>query len=178
MSSGVLTVGLDLSLTGTGVALYGDGGWSTRLVRSKGAASASLPERAERIERIADEVLQLVPLDALAVIEQPAYSKTVGSMHDRSGLWWAVVSRLYADGVFVVEVPPSTLKKFATGKGNAGKDEMLSATIRRYPDADVSDNNVADAVQLAAMGAHHLGREIAAMPARNLEALDAVRWVL
>lgn len=177
MSSGVISVGIDLSLTGTGVAIFGAGGWSTTLIRSKGAAAASLAERAERLERIADQVLQLVPLDALAVIEQPAYSKTMGSMHDRSGLWWSIVGRLHADGVAVAEVPPSTLKKFATGAGNAGKDAVIAAVVRRFPDLDVIDNNVADAVFLAAMGARQLGHLTEqSYPANNLDSLMAVRW--
>lgn len=50
-------------------------------------------------------------------------------------------------GVPFVVVPPSTLKKFATGVSSASKDEMLGAA--RQFDAAVEDDNQADALFLA-----------------------------
>jgi len=45
-------------------------------------------------------------------------------------------------------VPVGTIKKFATGKGNAGKDEMIEAVRRRLGHPDVTDHNEADALAL------------------------------
>lgn len=45
-------------------------------------------------------------------------------------------------------VPVSTLKKFATGKGNASKELMVVAAKRRWPDVDIQDDNQADALML------------------------------
>jgi crossover junction endodeoxyribonuclease RuvC len=101
-----------------------------------------------------------------------------GSQHDRSGLWWLVLDPVHWDGRArdVVEVPPTCRAKYATGKGNAPKDAVLAAAIRRFPDWDITGNDVADAVILAAMGARHLGHPIDQMPAAHLTAMAAVRW--
>ena len=168
-------VGLDLSLTGTGVAIIGEAGIRTHLITSKGKKGASLRERWERLDILANKIQQAIPEKVLVVIEQPAYSQTGGSHHDRSGLWWLIVHALNPWHT-VVEVTPGTLKKFATGKGNAGKDEMLAAAIRRYPAADVVNNNVADALHLAAMGARSLGHPLEADTVKIAEAMAVTRW--
>ena len=43
-------------------------------------------------------------------------------------------------------VPVSTLKKHATGKGNAKKDAMVAAARERWTDHAIEDDNVADAL--------------------------------
>ena len=40
------------------------------------------------------------------------------------------------------------LKKFATGKGNAKKEDMIAAVKAKYPQFD-GDDNAADAVMIA-----------------------------
>lgn len=42
---------------------------------------------------------------------------------------------LWTHGVNIVPVPPTVIKKFATGKGNALKHAMCLAFIKDYPDA-------------------------------------------
>jgi crossover junction endodeoxyribonuclease RuvC len=167
--------GLDLSLTGTGLALIDEGGIHTCLIKSVGKKGDSLAKRAARLAKLAAEIQAFIPEGAHIVIEQPAYSNSMGSMHDRSGLWWLIVGWLHPFHN-VTEVAPGTLKKFATGKGNAGKDEMLAAAIRRYPSAEVTDNNVADAVHLAAMGARYLGHPQEADTVKIAEAMAVPRW--
>ena len=76
-----------------------------------------------------------------------------------------------------MEVPPALLKKYATGRGNAAKDEVLAAVVRRYPHADINGNDIADAVVLAAMGARHREAPIEnSLPALNASALAKVNW--
>jgi len=41
---------------------------------------------------------------------------------------------------------PSEIKKHATGKGNAGKDQMVAAAKRKWPEKQISDDNMADAL--------------------------------
>jgi Holliday junction resolvasome RuvABC endonuclease subunit len=43
---------------------------------------------------------------------------------------------------------PSAVKIFWTGKGNADKGAMVSATRRKFPDVDLTDDNEADAIAI------------------------------
>lgn len=172
-------VGLDLSLTGTGIASICGPASSTRTVRSKGKADDGLLTRSVRLHNLAEEIISWGVLGDVVVIEQPAYGQTGGSHHDRSGLWWLVVDALTEDftNERFAEVTPQAVKMYATGKGNASKSEVLAAVIKRYPQADVANDNEADAFVLAAIGARLAGQPIEdSLPAANLRAMDKVRW--
>jgi crossover junction endodeoxyribonuclease RuvC len=58
----------------------------------------------------------------------------------------------------VREVPPSTLKQFATGKGNANKTLMVASLTKRYG-VEFSSDDEYDAYGLARLGACLLGWE-------------------
>ena len=47
-------------------------------------------------------------------------------------------------------VPVGTIKKFATGKGNANKEAMILAAQTRYRGQNITDDNQADALSLLA----------------------------
>lgn len=174
--------GLDLSLTSTGIAvIYGNGTIGTHRIQSKGKKGASIAGTAQRIEGIVQSAIGLVADEGrlactLAVIEAPSYGSTMGSQHERGGLWWSVAIALERMGVPIATVSPQGRAKYATGKGNAGKDEVLAAVIKRYTEADVAGNDIADAVVLAAMGARHLGMPVDDVPMKNLEAMAGAKW--
>jgi crossover junction endodeoxyribonuclease RuvC len=168
-------IGLDLSLASTGMAVADASGaqaWSLRPPRGKDRGH-------DRLCWILDAVWQRFweysTADGLVVVEGPSYSSVGGQQHERAGLWWMVTHRLWLGGVRYAVVPPAVLKKYATGKGNAGKDEMMLATARRFPDFD-GGNDAADALWLAAAGADHLGHPPVVMPATHRAALAKVDW--
>jgi crossover junction endodeoxyribonuclease RuvC len=182
-------IGLDLSLTSTGVAVATQDGAVTDRITSKPVPNATLEDRDVRLYAIERRVMEYVTGDVdLVVVEGPSYGSTTGHQHDRAGLWWLVVDALFRRGQRVVEVPPSSRMKYATGRGNASKDDVLSAVIRRYPHVDVNGNDEADALILAAMGARHLERPLepgpylsAALPKQGMSkaclvAMGAVHW--
>jgi crossover junction endodeoxyribonuclease RuvC len=184
-SGAIKVVGLDLSLTSTGVAVATQDGAITDRIISKPTPKATLADRAVRIGLITARVVDFVRGADLVVIESPTYATSTGSQHDRSGLWWLVVNRLIAGTMPVVEISPTTRCRYATGRGNASKDDVLSAVIRRYPHVDVNGNDEADSLVLAAMGARHLGHPLETatggvlpreMPRTHLAAMDAVAW--
>lgn len=47
-------------------------------------------------------------------------------------------------------VPVGTIKKHATGKGNAGKEQMVDAMVRRFSLQELKDDNEADALAILA----------------------------
>ncbi|MDN5726840.1 MAG: hypothetical protein L0G99_13065, partial [Propionibacteriales bacterium] len=128
-------MGIDLSLTRTAVATLTPRGSRVNSHPTFGRKEATLTERWKRLDEIAGWVLGQVNLsENFVVIESPAHGQATGSHHDRSGLWWMIVNQLAVLRVPVVEVAPTSLKKYATGKGNAGKDEVILRSARRYGD--------------------------------------------
>lgn len=160
-------VGVDLSLRSTGVA---GRGWVDRVVPPRGLTG--LP----RLRWIRSAVLDLVRPAELVVIEGLAFASTTGKAAERAGLWWLTVDSIQAADVPVAVVPPACRCRYATGRGNASKDAVLAATIRRYPDVPVTGNDEADALVLAAMGLDHLGCPLTTVPVTHRAALGAVSW--
>lgn len=157
-------VGLDLSLTRTGMAMFteGDPHADIGVVESRGKKDESWESRLSRMTGIVDRIESWVRENPRSVIdsgkitgiyvEGPSYGSTTGHQHDRSGLWWLVYARLsHIAPIYVIQ--PQTRAKYATGSGTASKDAVLAATVRQFLTVDVWCNDVADAVQLAAMGA-------------------------
>lgn len=179
-------VGLDLSLTSTGVAVITDGEVTLQRIRSTGRKDASLDDRHMRLHNLRLDICLVAGMADLVVVEGPSYGQhRQGGQHDRAGLWWLVVDWLRngqdePGGGWdrpLAEVPPATRAKYATGKGNAAKDHVLASVVRRYPTVTVDGNDTADALVLAAMGARRLGAPIeTSLPQANLAAMDAVAW--
>jgi crossover junction endodeoxyribonuclease RuvC len=170
-------IGLDLSLTSTGIADAQDL-ISIRTVRSRNTGKTT-EDTWQRLAYIDAEIWRTVhrhgPAPALIVIEGPSYSSSGAGTWDRAGLWWTVVSGLLNVEIPLAVVSPNARAKYATGKGNASKAAVCSAAGKRYDRVFATDDE-ADAFVLAAMGLDHLGHPPAVMPAINRAALDKVRW--
>jgi crossover junction endodeoxyribonuclease RuvC len=165
-------LGLDLSLTSTGVAAPT---WTYAL---KPAPALRGTDRMLWFRRqIFDDAISPSTALTLVAMEGPAYGATGGQKghHERAGLWWLVRCMLAGVDVPVAVIPPASLKLYATGKGNAGKDEILMAAARRF-DWFAGGNDEADALWLAAMAADHLGTPPVVMPAAHRAALAKVEW--
>ena len=153
-------LGLDLSLTATGICRLADGSPELTTVGSKGHTKDTIGLRAYRLRVLADLVLAAVAIDKpdLVIVEGPSVMSKGGSNWDRAGLWWHVVGALHAMELPTAIVPPSTLKKWAAGKGNADKATVAVHLARLWPDVTAADDNQWDALALATMGAQWLGR--------------------
>lgn len=168
-------VGIDLSLTSTGLATPAE----VQRVRSKGVAKDSLALRYARLLALHDQVLAAATrprLPNLVVIEGPSVNSRYGHAHDRSGLWWLVVGGLFEMEVPVAVMAPAARCKYATGKGSAPKDTVLSETVRRYRRFAVDGNDTADALVLCAAGMDRLGHPLVDLPQTHRAALDKVEW--
>ncbi|MFB4320647.1 hypothetical protein [Actinomadura sp. 21ATH] len=168
-------IGIDLSLSATGIARV-DGSLDTITT----GPGDHLADQRDRLRYIADEVVNrtkagLFEGPHLAVIEGPSYGSAGAVTWDRAGLWWLVVDRLFYECLPVAVVPPKTLKKYATGRGDATKADMRMALYQRE-DRDVRDDNMVDARWLALMGLDALGHPLIDMPKVNREALAKVAW--
>lgn len=183
-----IITGLDLSLTATGIVRAEVGAHDPRVLTALVGSDAvcgvrvpvgqpTLAGRSSRLRRLAGAIYDHAKGSDLVVIEAPAYSRNSGSAHDRAGLWWLTVGRLTGTGHNVVEIENNTLKVYGTGKGNVDKDVVLAAVIKRYPDVDVQNNNVADALCAAAMGCRFSGHPIEpSLPETHVRAMKAPKW--
>lgn len=170
--TGPRVVGVDLSLTATGIA--STAGWCLKHGQP-GLTDAKVPVagRASRLTELARELLEHIGTPDLVMIESPALSRARGGTFERGYVWWRVVRGLCEAGVPLAEVRANQLKQYATGSGNAVKGLVLVAVSRRWPQFEtLGDDNMADAVVLAAMGADLLGAPLCPMPAKNREALE------
>lgn len=174
-------VGIDPSLTGTGVVRINTTTRATAVRRlSSKPTDDSIQARVTRLRTLASAVVGLCVGADLVVIEGPAYGSKTGHMHERSGYWFQICSRLVGLGIPVVEVAPNVLKTYVLGKGGGAgtdKDNVLAAVIKRYPRAEITGNDIADAMALAAMGARWRGVPVEeSLPASHLRAMKAVKW--
>jgi crossover junction endodeoxyribonuclease RuvC len=120
----------------------------------------------------------------LIVIEGPAMHVPAGQSHrhSMSWLWGRTYEVLSREGAVVV-VPPASLKRYVSGKGNADKLTMMhAATTRAFPGIDFThrgkvNDNLVDAYGLAAMGCRELGFPVEPSAQRvTPESLQGAQW--
>lgn len=178
-----VAMGLDLSLTRSGVAFVGgplDGGIETYSFGRAGKRGDSLLQRHARLLALQNEIVgtlaENIEWPLVAVIEDVPFGTPGGSVTDRAGLWWMVVNELVRQEIPVVAVNVSKVKIYAVGRANkVEKDEIMLTTARRYPEAPIKNNDEADAVNLAMIGARLVGRPYEdRIPQDRLRAMDGL----
>jgi Holliday junction resolvasome RuvABC endonuclease subunit len=174
-------LGLDLSLTATGIAWSG-GRTETITTTPK----ATLPRRLRTIRDtlaagLDDDLAQRAGYPTVAVVEDLPFTRNnaAGQLGTVHGIVRVLLDDLLLVGdlAAVVLVVPGSLKRYATGNGNANKAQMLAEAIRRL-DYQGSDDNQVDALWLRQLGLAHYapGTEIP-VPAKHRDALRGVEWV-
>lgn len=160
-------VGVDLSLTSTGVA-RADG--RTFRIRSQLRGM-------ERINHIWQSLAENLSSAFLVVLEGYSMGTARQSSHAHAlgELGGVVRYKLWTAGFMYVDIPPAVLKKFATGRGNASKEEVLVAAVRRLG-YEGSSNDETDALWLRASALERYGHPVVKMPATHRDALMNVDW--
>lgn len=159
-------IGIDASLTGTGVAVL-DGSLRTERIESKLTGPARLIE-------IRDRVRNIIAGADLVVIEGYAFAMA-NQAHQMGELGGVLRVMFYELGLQVLEVNPSQVKKFATGKGSAKKEEMAVAIFKRFG-REFRTNDEADAFVLALIGqAYHPGLNVEGLTAFQREVIEELR---
>lgn len=187
MNGPLRVVGLDLSLTSTGVS---DG----QSVHAFQTSATELTE--DRMNRLANQCIGFVlspaqwtdgqPLGKradLVIIEGAAFGAKGDAVDQLAGLRWIVRTRLRRLGVPFAVVSPTGLKAYTTGNGRATKAEMVRAVGERHG-LDLSRvklkdgrSDMADAYALAAMGYAYIRQPLPTTgPPAPLASLLAVKW--
>jgi Holliday junction resolvasome RuvABC endonuclease subunit len=138
---------LDLgTTTGFAAAPYGGDGpivtgtWSFKTSRYEGGGVRYL-----RFQQKVDEFHRLSPIKRV-VFEEVRRHRGTDAAHVYGGLLSMLTAWCEEHGIPYEGVPVGTIKRFATGKGNATKDDMLTAS--RDWGYEPSDDNEADAIAL------------------------------
>jgi len=161
--------GLDLSLTSTGYSIDGD----TGVIRT----SAKGPER---LHIVSSKILELVTSNSIdaVIIEGYSFASRNSQAHSIGELGGAVRMRLWESGIPFVDVPPTCRAKFATGKGNAGKTEVISSISAKtgltFEGSGADDE--CDAWILEQMGLTYVGESTQYWSKEQLSALEKVDW--
>jgi crossover junction endodeoxyribonuclease RuvC len=114
----------------------------------------------------------------LIVLEGYSFASKGAYAHETGELGGVVKERFYALGWPWVHVPPTVRAKFAAGRGNASKGEVVSAVSARtgivWTGSGATDE--CDAWVLQEMGFAHLGEPRYDWPAAQLAVLGSVDW--
>ena len=177
-------VGLDLSLTGSGVTILNDKGKviKTALIKSKKTGDKPSDEL-WRILGIRENIFKVI--DTLGLIDENggntvyyaiegmAFLAKGTSLVQLAALNYFIREWISYDKKDFVIVAPTSLKRFATGKGNSEKDHMILEAYKKFG-LDNIDNNVADSLFLASVASMLFGKE---KPTNNFqkETLDSLK---
>lgn len=155
-------IGLDLSYSETGLSWAG----GTRVVKTLPAHGCDVM----RARRIWEEVMPCLEDSVVVWMEDVP---PVGHAIHRLGVLQGIVrDRLMSLRVPVVRVAPGSLKKYATGAGNASKTAVVGECIRRLG-YQGTNHNESDAIWLREMGLAAHGLPHTKVPKTNADALKA-----
>lgn len=157
-------LGLDLSITATGVAPWNGDPYTI------GGPAVHGDRRLIRIAQVVHR--EAVTVDWAVIEDLPTHAYGSGITGMVHGVVRTVL--LQTDIAYAL-VPPAVLKKYATGRGNATKADMRMALYQRTG-LDIRDDNQVDAWWLRCMGLDHLGHPPITVPKTQRAALDTVTW--
>jgi Holliday junction resolvasome RuvABC endonuclease subunit len=162
-------MGLDLSLTSTGYSCGDVNG----VIASKLTGVERLIEISENIiKTILNLNVDIVLIEGYSFASRSGQAFSIGEL---GGVVRVAIKKI--DKPYI-EIPPTCRAKFATGRGNASKNEVISAISARTgivwgnPGAD----DKCDAWILEQMGLSYLGLSEHKWPDVNLSALEKVDW--
>jgi len=162
-------LGLDLSLRSTGHSHAGVTGVITPSTNG-----------VERLDEVSESIIKIISLNAIdvALIEGYSFASRSGQAFSIGELGGVVRLSLFRAGIPFVEIPPTCRAKFATGRGNASKTEVVSSVSARTGIiwSGKGGDDRCDAWILEEMAQTHLGVNNYSWPSINKEGLKAVDW--
>lgn len=150
----MITLGLDLSLTETGTTVLKDGNLVSKgVIKSKPSGKRPCDE-VRRIQGIVNDIKKILDEHNpdMVILEGIAFmARNTTALAQLAGLSYMVRSEIVDRNIPFLVVAPTSLKKFATGKGNAQKDVVMLETYKRYG-VSILNNNECDAYCLSQVG--------------------------
>jgi len=145
-------IGIDPSLTGTGLVCLNEEGEIQNQQLIKTTPAMEIEDRLRTINNIIQTLInQYIVPAPIIYMEGLSFGAKGNSIMQLAGLHYflRINIRLKPNIKYDI-IPPTTLKKFITGKGNAKKELMLLQVYKRWG-VEFKNNNLADAYSLARM---------------------------
>jgi Holliday junction resolvasome RuvABC endonuclease subunit len=162
----IKVLGLDLSITGTGLAHTLEGEVCTHLIKTRDK------DRDGRLVQIQATIRELATGAELALIEAPTPRSPSSVI---SGMVQGAARLVLLDlGIPYGTLMPASLKKYATGRGTGDKIPMAMAAYKRAG-LEFPDDNQCDAFWLWVAANDHLGQPVFDLPAINRESLKKIK---
>lgn len=164
----IRVLGLDLSLTSTGIALP-DG--TTQTIAT--SADDVLEVRLSIIVAALAVASHNAACDVAVIEDLPRNARGAGStgpVHGAVALW------LFQHEIPIARPAAATIKKYATGKGNSAKDAMGIAAMARAGLDFSGRPDECDAWWLRAAALDAYGHPVVTVPAAQRAALGAYEW--
>ncbi len=141
---------IDPSLSNTGVVVIRNGELLAKAtIETKPTKTAT--EEMKRLNFIIDRIFDLVAKyhdkGMVAALEGLSFGSKYGHTEVRAGLNYLIRDRFMDWKIPLIIVPPLSLKKFTSGKGNSQKEDMKLAVWKRWKFEDAS-NDICDAFAL------------------------------
>lgn len=181
----MITIGIDQSLTGTGLIVLINGhvykhttiatNSSENLIDRVGFIRKTLNSTITQVAKLSADETEVV-----IAIEGFSFASRGKSVFDIGYLGWRIKEDLRnmenAKTIkYWLDVPPTVVKKFATGKGNAPKELILQQVYKRWNE-EFGDNNQADAYVLAKIAEAYEDTSLV-LTAFQQEAIETVKKV-
>ncbi len=168
-------VGLDLSLTATGITILSGGKKIySGVIKSKPTGKKPTDEllRLKSIVQSIGDILANNGVEPdLVAIENLAFGvRNATALTQLAGLNYFVRDMCRYRGWPFILVAPMTLKKFITGSGKSDKNVMLLETFKRYGESFLNDNE-SDSYGLAQIGRLFCDDAQTTVSSKNLIAL-------
>jgi len=144
------TLALDLA-TVTGWAVESCGLVTSGTVSFRGHRSAGDGARYLKFRRWLREVIETEKPRAVFYEEVRRHLGT-DAAHVYGGLVATLQMECEVREIPYLGIPVGTIKKKATGRGNAQKADMIAAARSRWPDQTIADDNQADALWILECG--------------------------
>jgi len=144
-------IGIDPS-TKTGLVILDKGG----NIKLETEVKSKIKQDPQRFMDLSDQIVKLINQtckseEVKIMIEGFSFGSRGKAVSTQYGIGWAIRTLLVESLLEYTEISPSALKKFATGKGNCKKEDMILPIYKRWGFQNDSDN-IRDAYVLAQIG--------------------------
>lgn len=146
----MVSIGVDPSFTATGIIILNKGELSyEKTTTNLGPKEGPITRTLSIADDVKKSMIQHKP--KIAVIEGFSYGSNSKSIFERAYLNWRIREVFESEMCRWIEIAPSTLKKYATGKGTSSKEEVMIGIFDLWGKT-FKDDNKADAFVLAQIG--------------------------